>query len=101
MSPERAAAIAALDAAIAALQAQRAALVVDPIWSASAEPAQHPEPEWLETWQAAARFDVPDDTIRKWCQRHRGVGEKLEGTGRWLVNAEAVRERAELMRARA
>jgi hypothetical protein len=82
------------------MRARVAALLVDPIGVAPAEPAQQPEPEWLETWEAAERFTVSDDTIRKWCQRHRGVGEKLEGTGRWLVNADAVRERAELMRAR-
>ncbi|PDS80143.1 hypothetical protein [Rhizobium sp. L43] len=44
----------------------------------------------IETWQAERRFDVPQDTLRKWC-REDGCGVKRGG--RWLVSASRVRAR--------
>ena len=59
--------------------------------SAASEPAG----EHLETWVAAARFGIPDDTIRAWCRRH-GIGYKPDGGGRWLVCVSKLRERVAL-----
>ncbi len=43
----------------------------------------------IDTWAAAARFNYPQDTVRKWCRQ--GCGKRVGG--RWLVSIAKVRRR--------
>ncbi len=43
----------------------------------------------LDTWAAAARFNHPQDTVRKWCRQ--GDGKRIGG--RWLVSVPRVQRR--------
>ncbi len=43
----------------------------------------------IDTWAAAARFDYPQDTVRKWCRQ--GCGRRVGG--RWMVSIAKVRRR--------
>jgi hypothetical protein len=73
--------IAKLDQVVSELLSLKASLVGNveiPVPIAS-EPVE----EWLDTWQASERFDIPPDTIR-WLCREKCLGE-MRG-GRWSVN---------------
>lgn len=49
----------------------------------TADPAHEASGEMIETWRAAQRFSIPQDTLRHWC-RTEGIGQKIGG--RWAVD---------------
>ncbi|MGO7787371.1 helix-turn-helix domain-containing protein [Rhizobium ruizarguesonis] len=78
-------ALALIDAAMANLQRLRDR-VAEP--EPDAESADANEDDFIDTWTAATRFNLPVDTIR-WLCREKGMGRK-DG-GRWLVSVKALR----------
>ena len=82
--------LSALDDAIAALTRLRAELSsttsATPLIKRSAEDDLS---DLVDTWTAAARFDLPIDTVR-WLAREKGLGQKRDG--RWLCSIRALRE---------
>jgi hypothetical protein len=74
--------VAWLDRILGELAALREELV--------AEEAAGSENDLVDTWQAAERFGVPQDTIRHWC-RAEGCGEKRGG--RWLASNPLIQRR--------
>jgi hypothetical protein len=53
------------------------------------------DPEWVDSWTAAERFNQPIDTVR-WLARHKGMGVK-SGT-RWMIDVRAMRRYLQLTR---
>ena len=51
------------------------------------------EEDLIDTSQASERFDIPRDTIARWCERH-GIGRKAGG--RWKVSVSALRRHLRL-----
>jgi hypothetical protein len=54
------------------------------------DPEQDGAADLIESWQAERRFEIPQDTLRKWC-REDACGVKRGG--RWLVSVSRVRAR--------
>jgi hypothetical protein len=74
--------IAKLDQVVSELLSLKASLV-DDCPQVPAPIASEPVEEWLDTWQASERFNIPADTVR-WLCREKCLGE-MRG-GRWSVN---------------
>ena len=76
--------VAWLDRILADLAALREELAAEDAAVANSEI------DLIDTWQAAERFGVPQDTIRHWC-RTEGCGAKRGG--RWLASAALIQRR--------
>lgn len=74
-----------IEAKVDRVLAQRA-----PVQSALADDgfAADADDDFVDTWTAAQRFDLPIDTVR-WLCRHKGMGRKKHGL--WDVNVKALR----------
>ncbi|EGE56749.1 hypothetical protein RHECNPAF_5730020 [Rhizobium etli CNPAF512] len=68
------------------LVALRAEMVSEP----EAEPELEDEDEYVDSWTAAQRFNLPIDSVR-WLARSKAMGVKERGRNRWLINVKALR----------
>ncbi|MDV4163100.1 hypothetical protein R1538_18420 [Rhizobium leguminosarum] len=51
---------------------------------------QEDDDEFVDSWTAAQRFNLPIDTVR-WLARTKAMGVKERGKNRWLINVKALR----------
>ncbi len=68
------------------LLALRAEMVSEP----EAEPELEDDDEFVDSWTAAQRFNLPIDSVR-WLARTKAMGVKERGKNRWLINVKALR----------
>lgn len=68
------------------LLALRAGMAGEP----EAKPELEDDDEFVDSWTAAQRFNLPIDSVR-WLARSKKMGVKERGKNRWLINVKALR----------
>ncbi|EGE59342.1 UNVERIFIED_ORG: hypothetical protein GGI63_005949 [Rhizobium esperanzae] len=66
------------------------ALRADMAGEPGTEPELEDDDEFVDSWTAAQRFNLPIDSVR-WLARTKAMGMKERGKNRWLINVKALR----------